>query len=138
MSLTKSHQYLNYTDTQASTIAALGNAALVLGGKKAQNLKMIQKSLLFSLVENVIFRKLRFGIFVAFLENGNFSQFLKVEQSLNLQRCERSGPHFNFLSSTFVHFWRRQNSNTSALTQIALFPIKTQIQLLNSLRSLNK
>ena len=34
LSLTKSHQYLNYTDTQASTIAALGNAALVLGGKK--------------------------------------------------------------------------------------------------------
>ena len=33
LSLTKSHQYLNYTDTQASTIAALGNAALVLGGK---------------------------------------------------------------------------------------------------------
>jgi len=32
LSLTKSHQYLNYTDTQASTIAALGNAALVLGG----------------------------------------------------------------------------------------------------------
>ena len=84
MSLTKSHQYLNYTDTQASTIAALGNAALVLGGKKAQNLKMIQKSLLFSLVANVIFRKLRFGIFVAFLENGNFSQFLKVEQKVSI------------------------------------------------------
>ena len=84
MSLTKSHQYLNYTDTQASTIAALGNAALVLGGKKAQNLKMIQKSLLFSLVANVIFRKLRFGIFVAFLENGNFSQFLKVEQKASI------------------------------------------------------
>ena len=32
-SLSKYHQYLNYTDTQASTIAALGNAALVLGGK---------------------------------------------------------------------------------------------------------
>ena len=32
-SLSKYHQYLNYTDTQAGTIAALGNAALVLGGK---------------------------------------------------------------------------------------------------------
>ena len=92
MSLTKSHQYLNYTDTQASTIAALGNAALVLGGKKAQNLKMIQKSLLFSLVANVIFRKLRFGIFVGFLENGNFSQFLKVEQKVSIYNvaCEAS------------------------------------------------
>ena len=39
LSLTKSHQYLNYTDTQASTIAALGNAALVLGGKKNQKIK---------------------------------------------------------------------------------------------------
>ena len=95
MSLTKSHQYLNYTDTQASTIAALGNAALVLGGKKAQNLKMIQKSLLFSLVANVIFRKLRFGIFVAFLENGNFSQFLKVEQKVSIYNVASEASHIS-------------------------------------------